>query len=88
MSPVPLPELSLVASFSLCFLCRGFEYQKCYLFLVGSHVPVEFAAELFPQCSLWTLQLRQMEVPSSLALVGRIVPSVSPGVPVTSFSFC
>ena len=49
---------------------------------------MKFAAELFSQWSLWVSQLQQVEVPSSLASVGRIVPSVSPGVPVTSFSFC
>ena len=49
---------------------------------------MEFAAELFPQCSLWVSQLQQGEVPSSLASVGKIVPSVSPDIPVTSFSFC
>ena len=88
-SPVPLAELPLVASFSLGFLCRGFECQKCYLFLVGSHVPVEFAAELIPQCSLWVSQLQQVEVPSSKSSVDKIVLSVFLGDPtsITSF-FC
>jgi len=49
---------------------------------------VEFAAELFPQRSLWISEQHRAEVPSSKSSVGRIVPSVSPGVPVTSFSFC
>ena len=49
---------------------------------------MEFTAELFPQRSLCVSEQQQAEVPSSKSSVGRIVPSVSPGVPVTSFSFC
>ncbi len=75
--------------FSLGFLCRGFEYQKCYLFLVGSQVHVEFAAELFPQCSLWVSLLQQVEVPSSKSLVDRLVLSVFLGDPISVTSlFC
>ena len=73
--------------FSLGFLRCEFDCQWYYLFLVGSHFPVGFAAELFPQCSLWVSQLQQVEVPSSRSLVDRLVLSVFLGDPTTIASF-
>ncbi len=89
MSPVPLAELSLVASFFSWFSLPWVRVPEVLFFLVASHFLVEFAAELFPQCSLWVSQFQQVEVPSSRPSVDRIVLSVFLGDPTTiAFFFC
>ena len=82
-------ELSLVASFFSWFSLPWVRVPEVLSFSCWVPVPAEFAAELFPRCSLWVSQMQQVGVPSSRSLVDRVVLSVFLGDPtsITSF-FC